>query len=177
MRLTRLYGDETLTLEIDQDANGWKIALPDGSIHHLSDVESAQNTLSFQVSSPELEGVRSLSIPFHRVANDLHIAYQGETYTFQTPTPNAKTKKGSIASGVLTAPMAGVLVDVLVKPGDVVEAYQVVAVIEAMKIMSRLEAGFAGVVRAVHFQKGQQITHGASVVEIEPTGSEPGGTS
>ena len=62
--------------------------------------------------------------------------------------------------------MAGVLADLLVTEGEMVTANQPLAVIEAMKVMTTLEAPFAGRIRKVYVQKAQRVEHDAPVVEV-----------
>jgi biotin carboxyl carrier protein len=113
-----------------------------------------------------VQGERVFRVP---VARDdrgaIHVFWKGRSYVFtpETPGRRAAAKK----SGSLSAPMTGVVADVLVSVGDRVEAYQSVAVIEAMKVLATLEAPVAGTVTAVHFQKGERVEHGAIVVEIQ----------
>lgn len=69
-------------------------------------------------------------------------------------------------SGLITAPMHGNLLQVLVSPGDRVEAGQDVAVMEAMKMEHRLNTPVTGEVVAVHANTGAQLATGAVVLEI-----------
>ncbi len=67
---------------------------------------------------------------------------------------------------VLTSPMAGVVQEVLVEPGDEVEAGQVVMVIEAMKMQNELHARRAGTVKAVYASAGQRVDQGAPLLVL-----------
>jgi pyruvate carboxylase subunit B len=68
----------------------------------------------------------------------------------------------------LAAPMPGLVVRVLVEPGDRVQAGQGVVVIEAMKMENELRAATAGVVRAIPVKAGSPVEKGAVLVEFEP---------
>jgi biotin carboxyl carrier protein len=81
----------------------------------------------------------------------------------------AEARRGAIAaagSGLVTAPMPGKIVAVLVHAGDVVAAGQPVAVLEAMKMESTLTAEIAGTVAQVHVEAGATVDGGAVLVEI-----------
>jgi acetyl/propionyl-CoA carboxylase alpha subunit len=67
---------------------------------------------------------------------------------------------------VLTSPMAGVIQDVRVQPGDEVEAGQTIVVIEAMKMQNDLHARRAGTVKAVYVTVGQRVEQGAKLVVL-----------
>jgi len=67
---------------------------------------------------------------------------------------------------VLTSPMAGVIQEVMVQPGDEVEANQVLMVIEAMKMQNDLHARRAGTVKAVYASEGQRVEQGAPLLVL-----------
>jgi biotin carboxyl carrier protein len=66
----------------------------------------------------------------------------------------------------LTSPMSGVVQDVLVQPGDEVEANQVLVVIEAMKMQNDLHARRAGTVKAVYVTAGQRVDQGTPLLVL-----------
>lgn len=66
----------------------------------------------------------------------------------------------------IEAPMPGNIIDVLVKVGDVVEAQQTVAILEAMKMENELVAPNAGTVTAVHVTKGSAVDVGEVLITI-----------
>ena len=63
--------------------------------------------------------------------------------------------------------MPGNVVDVLVKEGDTVKAGQAVLISEAMKMETEIQAPIAGKVKAVHVAKGDRVTPGDLLIEIE----------
>ncbi|WP_166266940.1 sodium-extruding oxaloacetate decarboxylase subunit alpha [Marinobacter caseinilyticus] len=69
--------------------------------------------------------------------------------------------------GHVTTTMPGNIVDVLVQEGDDVSAGDPVLVIEAMKMETEVKASTSGKVAAVHIKKGDRVTPGEVLVEIE----------
>lgn len=67
----------------------------------------------------------------------------------------------------LVAPMPGLVVRVMVEPGQAVEAGQPLVAIEAMKMQNELAAAGAGVVARVAVAPGQAVGRGATLVEFE----------
>ena len=63
--------------------------------------------------------------------------------------------------------MPGNIVDVLVKEGDMVKAGQAVLITEAMKMETEVQAAIAGKVVAIHVAKGDRVTPGEILIEIE----------
>ena len=73
------------------------------------------------------------------------------------------------AGGVVRVPSPAIVVDVLVEPGDVVDAKTPLAVVEAMKMEMTVEAPFAGRVREVHVIRNVQVPAGTALVTMEPS--------
>ncbi|MCE2455799.1 MAG: hypothetical protein J4G12_08315 [Gemmatimonadetes bacterium] len=65
------------------------------------------------------------------------------------------------------APMPGMVVAVRVASGDLVEAGQGVAVVEAMKMENELVSHLAGTVRSVKVGRGDRVSKGEVIVEFE----------
>ncbi len=74
--------------------------------------------------------------------------------------------------GRITAPMHGLLLEVRVAPGDVVEAGQTLAVLEAMKMHYEIVAPTAGTVQEVMAEAGNQVAADAVLIEIAVAGNE-----
>ncbi len=74
---------------------------------------------------------------------------------------------GPVGPAPLKAPMPGLVVRVLVQPGDAVQAGQGLVVMEAMKMENELRAPGAGKVKTVLAQPGQAVEKGALLVEME----------
>ncbi len=85
---------------------------------------------------------------------------------------SAAAAAASGGDGVITAPMHGRVLELLVRAGEPVSAGQRLAVIEAMKMEHTLRAPFAGIVKQVSVGTGMQVVEGARIVMIEPTKEE-----
>ena len=103
----------------------------------------------------------------------LYISIDGmpEEVVFE-PLNEYVSKKGSerkqaTEPGHVTAAMPGNVVDVLVKVDDQVTAGQAVLVTEAMKMETEVHANIAGKVIAVNVSKGDRITPGEILIEID----------
>ena len=69
--------------------------------------------------------------------------------------------------GVVTAIMPGKIVRVDVREGDEVQAGQVVAILEAMKMENELSAPTSGIVKQIFVSPGTSVEQGQAVVQIE----------
>ncbi len=85
------------------------------------------------------------------------------TRHIQGLTAGAATQAGP---AVLKAPMPGLVVRVLVVPGDRVAAGQGLVVLEAMKMENELRAPAGGIVRSVSAVPGQAVEKGQVLVEF-----------
>ena len=69
--------------------------------------------------------------------------------------------------GNVVASMAGSVWKVLVKPGDLVEEGQDVAILESMKMEIPIAAEFDGTVTEVKVNEGDFVNEGDVIVEVE----------
>ena len=87
-------------------------------------------------------------------------------------------KKAAPAAGAaasINAPMPGTIVRVEVNAGDVVEAGQVVAVIEAMKMETEIKAEKSGTVKEVLVGAKEVVTAGQAIISIVEEGAAGAG--
>jgi biotin carboxyl carrier protein len=68
--------------------------------------------------------------------------------------------------GLLSSPMPGKIVKLLVKPGDQVEEGQTLLVMEAMKMQNELKTNTTGTVKTVHVQEGATVETGAALITV-----------
>ena len=81
------------------------------------------------------------------------------------PSPNP-----AISGNVLSAPLPGTIVEVFVKPGEKVEAGQVVVIIEAMKMKNSIRSVYSGKVSEVLVNAGQSVAHKQALVKFADLG-------
>jgi len=85
------------------------------------------------------------------------------------PASLLKTERSDIPGaqpGILSAPLPGTVIEVFVKPGDKVEAGQVILIIEAMKMKNSIRTTIDGTVAAVLVIAGQSVAHKQGLVEF-----------
>lgn len=73
---------------------------------------------------------------------------------------------GTEEPGVVTAPLPGVISQIMVGEGDQVEAGSVLLVLEAMKMENEIYAPSEGVVSEVYVEVGQQVGRGDRLVQV-----------
>ncbi len=82
--------------------------------------------------------------------------------------PRPEPVPAPAGSGAVTAPMPGVILEVLVTEGAVVKVGQTVAKLEAMKMENDVKSPVAGVVQEVRVSKGANVTVGEVLMVIAP---------
>jgi len=85
----------------------------------------------------------------------------------QASKENDASVSSSAAGGTsIKAPMPGSVIDVKVKPGDIVQDGDVLIVLEAMKMENELTSSIAGTVTEVLVKKGDTVNSGDPLVII-----------
>jgi acetyl-CoA/propionyl-CoA carboxylase biotin carboxyl carrier protein len=82
------------------------------------------------------------------------------------PRPAASGSSGGAGDGVISAPMQGTIVKVLVTEGDEVEAGQALLVLEAMKMENHINALGAGTVKEIRVGPGDTVGPGDVLLVI-----------
>ncbi len=89
------------------------------------------------------------------------IGYAVQTVGLEEPKATKTRKAASQASadeaGAVTAIMPGLIIKVLVKEGDRVQAGDTIMVLEAMKMQNELHAKQSGVVRSINVKQGETV--------------------
>lgn len=71
------------------------------------------------------------------------------------------------SGGVVAATMPGVVVDILVSPGEELEPGAPLLILEAMKMQNEIEAPGAGVVKRIHVAEGEVVAGGQPLLVLE----------
>lgn len=76
-------------------------------------------------------------------------------------------RAASRGGGVVKSVMPGVVVEILVAPGDEVEAGQPLLILEAMKMQNEISAPGGGRVKTIHVEAGSAVAGGANLVTLQ----------
>ncbi|MDD2431118.1 MAG: acetyl-CoA carboxylase biotin carboxyl carrier protein subunit [Firmicutes bacterium] len=81
---------------------------------------------------------------------------------------NAKSEPKVETTGTpVTAPMGGMVKDIVVKVGDTIEDGAVVAIVEVMKMDTEVTAESSGKVESIQVNKGDNLESGAVICTIK----------
>jgi len=159
VQLTGPAGKKLRTVELERDANRWKITL-DGQSVDADIVEINSNLFSLLLAG------RSYEIHLVQSPDGLLKLQTGlAEFTAEVADPRSwrGRKHGALeAEGrqQVTAPMPGKVVRVLVQAGDKVETGQGLLVVEAMKMHNEIRSPKNGTVERLLIKEGQPVNAG-----------------
>lgn len=121
-----------------------------------------------------LIGGRSFEIDVLEMEDALMVLVDGQPFRVeiqdeQQQRLRSAAGRGEVTAGkrVVTAPMPGRVVKLLVRPGDAVRSGDGIIVVEAMKMENELKAPAAGTVKEVRVEEGKAVSGGDVLVVIE----------
>ncbi len=81
---------------------------------------------------------------------------------------HAAERAASKGGGLVKAIMPGIVVKLMVKEGEIVEAGQALLILEAMKMQNEIAAVAAGKIKTIHVREREAVAGGARLVTIVP---------
>jgi biotin carboxyl carrier protein len=102
-----------------------------------------------------------------RDGDDIYIKMASHYFKVTAVDPRAAASGASAGAGAISAPMPGVVVEVLVAEGDTVVEGDKLLTIESMKLQSTVRAACDGVVGRIHVSEGSEFNKDDVLVEIE----------
>jgi acetyl-CoA/propionyl-CoA carboxylase biotin carboxyl carrier protein len=87
-----------------------------------------------------------------------------------------RERAGQAADGLISAPMQGTVVRIMVAEGENVTAGQVLAVVEAMKMENPVRAPYAGRVTGLRVGAGETVAQGTALGRVVPASTGPAST-
>lgn len=115
-----------------------------------------------------VDGQRFEVMPEHRIQAEVKKEAGAKAESKPVMQSPIQAAPAPLANGnhVLTAPLPGTVVELFVKPGEQVEAGQVVLIIEAMKMKNSIRSIYSGKVEKVLVSQGQSVAHKQMLVEF-----------
>ncbi|NQU65040.1 MAG: biotin/lipoyl-binding protein, partial [SAR324 cluster bacterium] len=159
---TLLAGDGTHAVKILQTAGGFDVFI-ENERYQISAVRCYEDEMVYT-----LDGVTRVAY-FSIVADVISLDLGDRVLNFTRTTYHPVVAEGEAGSGLIKASTEGLVVDVLVKPGDKVNKGDPLVLIEAMKMEHRHLADGDGEVTRVSITKGQQVKNRQLLVELALT--------
>ncbi len=138
---------------------------------NVSFIPQSENTLLIQTKNQTIQ-VRCVGID--KTNKTVTLLYNNQKYSAKITEPMDELLKSMGLENALVqkisevkAPMPGLVLDVLVSPGDTVEIGQKILVLEAMKMENAIKSPTAGVVASINVSKGQAVDKNYILIRFE----------
>ncbi|MCO8099089.1 acetyl/propionyl/methylcrotonyl-CoA carboxylase subunit alpha [Acinetobacter indicus] len=157
--------DKTLNIQFAAQEHGFVAQYEDQTFELEGQLLDA-HTLQFKLAGKQQK------LAFSQTEHGITLFQNGQSYkfTYLKPVFNQEDEQG--AENNLTAPMPGVITQVLVAANDKVKKDDVLMTLEAMKIEYSIRAPHDGIVASSYFQAGDQVKAGDELVEFQPLAEE-----
>ena len=166
---TTLYlrepGKEMTTVKISGRRGDFSITLEQGNTFQVNNASFEDGCLEYELDMQRCK---------------LFLELDGDRVTLQTSTGALQLEilsaedallgnrdETEITSNQITAPMPGMVAEVLVSELQEIKAGQAVIIIEAMKLFQTMVAPIDGVVKSIRFKPGDPVENGAILIAIE----------
>jgi acetyl/propionyl-CoA carboxylase alpha subunit len=113
------------------------------------------------------EGEETTPLHVRWVESGMEVHVGGRRYSLQLAGLERLRTEGAARQHGLAAPMPGLVLKVLVRPGQRVRSRETLVVLEAMKMEHAIEAPHDGTVKDVHVKEGGRVKEGQVLVELE----------
>ena len=166
-------GETSYRVDVRRDGHDWIVSV-DGRTCRV-DARRLADGWSLLIGPEDAQlspSRRSYEVAFDAGSHGLRVHVDGVAVPVSFPGARRRSRQGAGAvSGtgqqIVTAPMPGRVVKVLVAPGDAVADRQPVAVLEAMKMQNDVRVARAGRVVEVRAAEGALVDAGAVLVVID----------
>jgi 3-methylcrotonyl-CoA carboxylase alpha subunit len=152
-------GDTRHTIALRRESGAWRVALPTGDVV----VRASERDGRLVIVAPDSEWVATVV----REGELRHVFSRDGRTTLTLIDPLAHAGVEDAHGGHLMAPMSGLVVAVMVKPGETVPKGAPLMILEAMKMEHTIAAPAAGTVRTVNFAAGDRVKEGADLVDLD----------
>jgi acetyl/propionyl-CoA carboxylase alpha subunit len=161
-----LLAGEHVEVDVSRTGRGFSV-VADGETHHV-DIGVLDDGHAYSLLIDD----RSIDVGVEMEGDALGLLMSGLRYATEVLGEReylARSIQGEDPEGDKTvrANMTGIVLDVLVAPGDTVEKGQKLFILEAMKMENEVKAEVDGTVARVAVQTGATVTIGDVVMEIE----------
>jgi len=151
-------------------------------VERLGELEIAVNGEPVELSYDEVDPYgqvvllhegRSYAISIEGNSEQVGVTLAGHYYGMELEDERERAahlaeRAASKGGGVIKSVMPGVVVEVLVEEGQVVEAGQPLLILEAMKMQNEISSPSSGRVVSVHAEPGQAVASGEKLLTLGP---------
>lgn len=161
LKYLTIINNEQFEIEIQRDGS----VLVNGESHNVDFLNLGGSLYSV------IQDTRSRELAIEGNQADIEVLMEGKLYEVKVLDQRAllmAQRKGGLmtSSGEVHSPMPGLIVEVMVNVGDMVEQGETVVILESMKMQNELKAPRDGRVQTVSCQAGQTVEKGTLLITI-----------
>ncbi len=167
MNYVATVGERDVKISVEElGGSNYRVTI-DGTAHVVDAQRIAGNLWSI------LCGNASFEVDVTRdPAEEYEVLIRGDCHKFALMNEQRRAMiraggKGAVGKAMVTSPMPGKVVKLLVEVGEEVLAEQGVIVVEAMKMENELKAAVAGKVKEIFVREGEVVESGAKLLLVE----------
>jgi len=167
MNYVATIGERDVKVSVEElGGSGYRVTI-DGAAHVVDAQRIAGNLWSV------LYGNESFEVDLTKApAEEYEVLIRGDCHKFTLMNEQRRAMiraggKGAVGKAMVTCPMPGKVVKLLVEEGQEVGAGQGVIVVEAMKMENELKAAVAGKVKEIFVREGEVVESGAKLLLVE----------
>lgn len=170
MRYYITLDESSYTIDVNELPGGGydvRVITPDAEPRSVdADVAAREGVLNLRIGGRVLDLAVDGALPKLEVfASGRRASVQVESERTRAAA-SVRAKGHAHSGGVVTSPMPGRVVKVLVSKGDQVDAGAALVVVEAMKMENELIAGAAGTVKEIYVRPGDAVEGGARLIAV-----------
>ncbi|HEU5361524.1 MAG TPA: biotin/lipoyl-containing protein [Candidatus Deferrimicrobiaceae bacterium] len=166
MNYIATIGDKEVKVTVEEvGVARYKVTI-DGK-EHLVDAHQVQDSV-WSV----LYGTNSFEVDVQGKEDEHEVLIEGDCYKFSLMNEQRRALiraggKGAAGKALITSPMPGKVVKLLVSEGEEVKADQGVIVVEAMKMENEMKSAISGKVKEIFVKEGEVVESGAKLLLVE----------
>lgn len=169
---TYQHNDSTHTVQVTRRPDGTFQVVVDDRVYSVSATQPTEDAWRLQLED-EAQTRTTINAYTASDENERFVKVGSRPVIVLKPEDTrlrSRTRRAAAVTGEahLTAQMPGQVVEVFVKPGDVVQSGQTLALLEAMKMEIRVLAPVEGVVADVFVQKGDVVERDQRLIDLHP---------
>jgi biotin carboxyl carrier protein len=160
-------GDQSYTIEIEEISKSVYRVAVDGNEFLVDGKKTGRTNYSLIVDD------RSFEIEVDHTEDEYRVLVDGRNYHINL-VDERRVRVGGTQSGLelqgrqlISVPMPGKIIAVLVSDGDAVEKGQGLVIVEAMKMENEVRSPVTGTVRDIKVKPGDTVEGGAVLVVVE----------
>ena len=156
---TVAIGDEEFRVTVEKSGALYKV-VHDGHSDAIEILRMTGGDAALRVNG------QTLIVPYTVDRETIHFFHRGEAFTAEvSPQSHRKTHRHRDHS--MSAPMPGAILEIFVRPGEVVSRGTPLLILEAMKMEHQITAPHDGTVKAILCSAGELVQPGVELIEFE----------